>query len=69
VTFTSFNLADAGIITSGTGPLAPGQFTWFSLPGDITASDITMVTPEPSLLWLLGVGVIGLSFFRHRKAI
>jgi PEP-CTERM motif len=69
VTFTSFNLADAGIITSGTGPLGPGQFTWFSLPGDITASDISMVTPEPSLLWLLGVGIIGLGFLRHRKAV
>jgi hypothetical protein len=31
--------------------------------GDITSSEITIVTPEPRLLWLLGVGIVGLGSF------
>ena len=52
VTFLSFSLADAGIVMPN---LASGASTWFSLPGDITASEITLaspptLTPEPSML-------------------
>lgn len=46
--------------------LASGASTWFSLPGDITASEITLATPEPTLEWLLGVGIVGMGFFRRR---
>jgi hypothetical protein len=71
VTFLSFNLADAGILLPN---LASGASAWFSLPGDITASEITVapppaLTPEPSLLWLLGVGFIGVGLFRSRSAV
>lgn len=49
--------------------LAPGASSWFSLPGAITAGEITLFTPEPNLLWLLGVGIIGLALLRRSKAI
>jgi hypothetical protein len=69
VTFLSFNLADAGIDMPN---LAAGGSAWFSLPGDITAADVKIappptITPEPSLMWLLGAGIAGLGFFRRRK--
>ncbi|HUA83452.1 MAG TPA: hypothetical protein VMB85_06295 [Bryobacteraceae bacterium] len=60
VTFCSFNLADACVEMSGpAGPLGPGQSTWFSLPGAITAADITMVTPEPSTLLVTAICLLG----------
>ena len=69
VTFLSFNLADAGIIVGEpSGMLAPGASTWFDLPGAITASDITMVTPEPVSLVLIGTGLSALYFMRRRQA-
>jgi len=74
VTFLNSSLADAGIIVGEpSGVLGPGDSTWFSLPGDITASDIGVAppptpTPEPSLLWLLGAGLIGVGIFRFRLA-
>ncbi len=69
--FLSFNLADAGILVFN---LPSGASTWFSLPGDITASDITVappptVTPEPSLLWPMGIAIIGVAFCRHRRTL
>lgn len=66
VTFLSFNLANAGVLFSN--PLGPGQSAWFSLPGAITASQITMVTPEPASLVLFGTGLSILYFRRRRKA-
>jgi hypothetical protein len=69
VTFLSFNLADAGIIVGEpTGILPSGASAWFSLPGAITASQITMVTPEPASLVLIGTGLSVLYFIRRRKA-
>jgi hypothetical protein len=69
-TFTSFNLATAGFFVGGTmGGLPPGASSWFSLPGVITAGEITVLTPEPASLWLLGVGLIGLAFLHRHKAI
>jgi hypothetical protein len=71
VTFCSFNRADACVfVGEPAGILHPGASTWFSLPGALTASDITIVnpTPEPSLLVPLGIGLSTLCFMRRRKA-
>jgi hypothetical protein len=71
VTFCSFNRADACVfVGEPAGILHPGASTWFSLPGALTASDITIVnpTPEPSLLIPLGIGLSALCFMRRRKA-
>lgn len=66
VTFCSFNLADACVEMSGpAGPLGPGQSTWFSLPGALTAADITMV-PEPSTLLVTGLCLLGVMWRRRR---
>ena len=63
----SFNLASAGIFV---GELAPDASTWFDLPGAITTSEITEVTPtpEPASLALIGTGLSALYFMRRRKA-
>lgn len=64
-----FNLADICPFVGGlSGGLAPGASTWFSLPGVITASQITMVTPEPASLALIGTGLSAIYFRRRRKA-
>jgi hypothetical protein len=67
VTFLSFNLAKAGIFI---GNLPSGESTWFSLPGAITANQITVAsaTPEPASLVLIGIGLSALYFKRRRKA-
>jgi hypothetical protein len=69
VTFLSFNLADAGVLlrSAPSVPLASGASTWFSLPGDIAASQITMVTPEPTSFVLIVTGFGALYFVRRRK--
>ncbi len=70
VTFLSFSLADAGIIVGEpSGLLAPNASTWFDLPGAITASQITMVAPEPASLVLIGAGLSALYFIRRRKSL
>ncbi|HEY6346403.1 MAG TPA: PEP-CTERM sorting domain-containing protein [Bryobacteraceae bacterium] len=67
VTFPDLNSNDlADLIVNIGSPLGPGQSTWFSLPGDITASQITAVTPEPTSLVLVGIGLSAL-FMRRRK--
>lgn len=60
----------SGVLTvdSSFGPLAPGEFTWFSLPGAVTASQIAVLTPEPASLILIGTGLSELYFIRRRKA-
>jgi hypothetical protein len=70
VTFLSFNLADAGIIVGEpSGMLAPGASTWFDLPGALTASDITMVTPEPSMFVPLLLALLSGLVLRRRSVI
>jgi len=69
VTFCNFNLSVACVIVGEpAGTLAPGASTWFSLPGAITASQITSVIPEPASLILIGTGLSALFFMRRRKA-
>jgi hypothetical protein len=48
--------------------LGPGQSAWLSLPGIITASHITMVTPEPASLVLVGTALSFLYFMGRRRA-
>jgi hypothetical protein len=59
----------SGILTVDASftPLAPGEFTWFSLPGAISASQIAIATPEPASLVLIATGLSGLYFMRRRK--
>jgi hypothetical protein len=69
VTFCSFSLAAACVIVGElSGRLAPGGSSWFSLPGALTADQITMVAPEPASLLLIGIGLSALCFKRRRKA-
>jgi hypothetical protein len=61
----------SGILTvdSSLGPLAPGESTWFSLPGAITAGQLAIATPEPASLVLIATGLIALYFIRRRNPI
>lgn len=69
VTFCSFSLAAACVIVGEpSGSLAPGGSSWFSLPGTITANEITAVAPEPGALVLIGTGLGAFCFLRRRKA-
>jgi len=69
VTFCSFSLSAACVIVGEpSGQLPPGGTSWFSLPGALTAGQITMVAPEPASLGLIGVGLIALYFRRRRRA-
>jgi hypothetical protein len=70
VTFPSLNSNDrADLIVHFGSPLGPGQSAWFSLPGALTASEFSMVAPEPSGLVLIGTGLSGLYFWRRRKSV
>lgn len=69
--YASFGLTFPDLPTTSielNSPLGPGQSAWFSLPGDITASEITMVTPEPASLVLVGTVLTALYIIRRRKA-
>lgn len=68
VTFCSFSLANACMLVGGFDGLPSGGSAWFSLPGVITASQITNPTPEPASLVLIGTGLSALHFIRRRKA-
>lgn len=61
----------SGILTvdSSLSPLSPGESTWFSLPGAITASQLAIATPEPAPLVLIAAGLSALYFIRRRKLI
>jgi hypothetical protein len=65
-TVTFPNLPTASLNVSS--PLGPGQSAWFSLPDNITASQITIATPEPASLLLVGIVLSSLYFMRRRKA-
>ena len=49
-------------------PLGPGQSAWFSLPGHIAASEITMVTPEPSMIIPLLIALIFSAIVTRRRS-
>jgi len=69
VSFCSFSLAEACVfVGEPAGFLAPGGTSWFSLPGAITASELTVASPipEPASLVLIGAGLSAL-YFRRRK--
>jgi len=55
------------IVGEPAGFLPPGASTWFDLLGAITASQITLLTPEPASLVLIGTGLSALYFKRRRK--
>ena len=61
----------SGVLTvdSSLGPLAPGEFTWFSLPGALTASQIAIATPEPATMVLIETGLSALYFMRRCRKI
>ncbi len=56
------------IVGEPSGVLPPGGTTWFSLPQALTASEITIATPEPASLFLIGAGITALYCKRRRKA-
>lgn len=69
VTFPTLNANDrANLVVQFGSPLGPGQSAWFSLPGTLTAGDLSAVAPEPSGLVLIGTGLTGLYFWRRRKS-
>ena len=69
VTFPDLNSNDrADLIVNFGSPLGPGQSAWFSLPGALTASEFSMVAPEPSGLVLIGTGLSALYFRRQWKS-
>ncbi len=67
VTFCSFSLAAACVIV-GNGQLAPGGTSWFSIPGAVTASEIAMVTPEPSMTIPLLTALLLIAFAVRGRA-
>lgn len=66
VTFCSFGLANACMLVGAADGLPSGGSAWFSLPGALTAGDITSA-PEPASLVLIGTGLGALCFIRRRK--
>jgi hypothetical protein len=68
VTFCSFSLAAACVIVGEpSAQLLPGGSSWFSLPGVITADQITEVTPEPVSPALITTGLVALYLMRRRR--
>jgi hypothetical protein len=69
VTFCSFSLANACVIVGEpAGTLAPDASTWFSLPGALTASEITVPTPEPSMFILLLIALLSVTLVARRRS-
>jgi hypothetical protein len=68
VTFCGFNLAAACVLVGEpAGVLAPGGTSWFSLPGALTAGQISVVTPEPVPASLIAAGLSAVCFRRRRR--
>lgn len=68
MTFANFRFNNVTVLVGEpSGQLAPGGSSWFSLPGNIAATDITAVTPEPGSLVLIGWGLGALCFLRRRR--
>jgi hypothetical protein len=66
VTFTPISASDGYVDFAG--GLAPGGSGFFSLEAPATAGNITISTPEPATLAILGLGLAGLGLVRRRKA-
>jgi hypothetical protein len=60
------------VVDSSFTPLAPGESTWFSLPGALTADEIAIATPEPSTPIPISITLLSIALvarIRSRQAL